>query len=261
MENVSQTILAFLRGRGTPEDEMDMLQGELDEQTASPVELIRRRVRDGLLTEVEYQGLLSCALSAPLRSRIDAANVDPEFVQRIPISYARRHRIIGLRVQDGCMPVVTTPLDVVEQVELERYTGVWYEIARYPAPFQQGCVGTTAEYTIRADGRIRVVNRCREGSLDGAEQTIEGVARVVDTQTNAKLKVSFFPPFEGDYWIIELDPDYQWAVVGEPARRYLWILSRTPTLDESIYQAILAGLEEKGYDPARLEETTQPAGD
>lgn len=151
------------------------------------------------------------------------------------------------------------PLDVVEQVDVERYMGKWYEIARYPNFFQgTDCVATTAEYTLRDDGRVRVVNRCRRGTLDGPEESIEGVARVIDFDTNAKLKVQFFGPFEGDYWIIGLDPDYQWAVVGEPRRLFLWILSRTPTMSEDVYADIVARLPEQLYDPERLIKTLQP---
>jgi apolipoprotein D and lipocalin family protein len=161
----------------------------------------------------------------------------------------------------GCGIWCHPPLEVVESVDLDRYVGKWYEIARYPTSFQQGCVGVTAEYSLREDGRIAVVNRCRKDTLDGPEESIEGVARVADSQTNAKLKVTFFWPFEGDYWIIDLDEDYQWAVVGMPSRQYLWVLSRTPTLDDAIYDAIVARLPDKGYDPARLQRTPQPPVD
>ncbi len=157
----------------------------------------------------------------------------------------------------GCM-TPGAPLDVVPEVEVERYMGLWYEIARYPNSFEQGCVGSTAEYTLMDDGRVRVFNRCFEGSLNGPANTIEGTARVADTQTNAKLKVQFFWPFEADYWIIALDEDYQWAVVGEPSRSFLWILSRTPQLDDAIYDQILADLPAQGYDPARLVRPDQP---
>jgi apolipoprotein D and lipocalin family protein len=150
-------------------------------------------------------------------------------------------------------------LSVVESVDLQRYLGKWYEIASYPAWFQKGCTGSTAEYVMMSDGRIQVINRCRKKSLDGPLKESKGKAEVVDTQTNAKLKVWFFWPFKGNYWIIELDDEYQWAVVGEPARKYLWILSRTPRLDETVYQKILSRLPQKGYDPGRLRRTAQPA--
>ena len=149
------------------------------------------------------------------------------------------------------------PLTVVDRVDLERYLGKWYEIASYPAWFQKGCTGSTAEYSLLPDGKIQVVNRCRKNGLDGPLKESKGKAEVADTATNAKLKVWFFWPFKGNYWIIDLNPDYQWAVVGEPSRKYLWILSRMPTMDETVYQEILGRLPQKGYDPARLHRTAQ----
>jgi apolipoprotein D and lipocalin family protein len=162
------------------------------------------------------------------------------------------------------LPVQTTadedsrPLTTVSFVDLNRYLGKWYEIASYPAWFQRGCTGATADYSRLPDGRIRVVNRCFKKSLDGPLKESKGKAEVVDTATNAKLKVWFFWPFKGDYWIIDLDPDYQWAVVGVPSRKYLWILSRTSTLDDAIYDGILRRVIENGYDPTRLQLTPQP---
>jgi apolipoprotein D and lipocalin family protein len=151
------------------------------------------------------------------------------------------------------------PLSVVRNVELERYLGRWYEIASYPAWFQKGCVGATADYSLLDNGKIQVVNRCHKDSLDGPLKESKGKAEVVDKATNAKLKVWFFWPFKGNYWIIDLSPDYQWAVVGEPSRKYLWILSRTPVMDAAVYQGILARLPEKGYDPDKLKKSEQPA--
>lgn len=151
-------------------------------------------------------------------------------------------------------------LQTVSHVDLERYVGDWYEIARLPNEFEESCVGSTAYYSLRSDGRLAVTNRCREDALRGDEKSICGTARVVDQNTNAKLKVTFFWPFEGDYWVIDLDPEYRWAVVGEPKRRYLWILSRTPTLDARTYDGILARLPAAGYDPALLVRTPQPPG-
>ena len=149
------------------------------------------------------------------------------------------------------------PLTVVAPVDLERYLGKWYEIASYPAWFQKGCSGSTAEYSLLPDGKIQVVNRCRKGRLDGPLKESKGKAEVADTTTNAKLKVWFFWPFKGNYWIIDLSPDYQWAVVGEPSRKYLWILSRKSNMDEAVYQEILERLPQKGYDPSRLSRTAQ----
>ena len=148
-------------------------------------------------------------------------------------------------------------LEVVDSVDLNRYLGKWYEIASYPAWFQKGCVASTAEYSLLPDGKIRVVNRCHKDRLDGPLKESVGKAEVVDDQTHAKLKVWFFWPFKGNYWIIDLDDDYRWAVVGEPKRKYLWILSRTPTVDRTLYQNILARLPAKGYDPSKLRLTSQ----
>ena len=152
------------------------------------------------------------------------------------------------------------PLNTVDSVDVDRYLGTWYEIASFPTSFQSGCTGTTAEYSLNDDGTIRVVNRCFQDSLEGQENVAEGTARVVEGTNNAKLRVSFFLFFEGDYWILELgeDDDYGYAVVGTPSREYLWILSRTPTMDDALYEGIRDRVEEKGFDPDRLEKTLQP---
>lgn len=164
----------------------------------------------------------------------------------------------------GCAPSTTKanslpPLEVVEQVELERYLGTWYEIASYPQSFQKGCTATTATYELRDDGKITVINRCRRGGLDAEVDESRGLARVVDDSTNAKLKVSFFRPFWGDYWIIDLGEDYEYAVVGHPGRDYLWILAREPTIDPEQYNVITERLEGvHDYDTSRLRKTLQP---
>ena len=159
---------------------------------------------------------------------------------------------VALSLTGGC-GLFYAPLDVVKEVDLDRYSGRWYEIARYPNSFEQGCVGVTADYTPLDDGRIEVVNTCIESTLDGPSREIRGSARVVDATTNAKLKVTFFWPFEGDYWIIGLDEDYSYAVVGEPSRGFLWILSRTPQMDDQTYADIIESLPAFGYDADRLE--------
>jgi apolipoprotein D and lipocalin family protein len=154
---------------------------------------------------------------------------------------------------------VHTDLQTVRTVDLNRYMGKWYEIARYPNRFEKKCVSDiTAEYTLRADGKVLVVNSCRK--MDGNWNVSRGTAKVVDKQTNAKLKVTFFWPFYGDYWVIDLDPDYRFAVVSDPARKYLWILSRTPQMDRLTYERIRARIREKGFDPARLIQPAQSAG-
>ena len=151
-----------------------------------------------------------------------------------------------------------TPLNTVSSVDLNRYLGTWYEIASYPAWFQKGCTGSTATYSLLPEGRIEVVNQCFKNSLDGPLKTSTGKAEIVDKTTNAKLKVCFFWPFKGDYWIIDLDKDYRWAVVGVPSRKYLWILSRTPSFDEQLYKEILSRVADQGYDTGKLQLTPQP---
>ena len=176
-------------------------------------------------------------------------------------------RLAGLMwalVVTGCAPSTTErlrlpPLETVAHVDLARYLGTWHEIAAFPQSFQRGCTATTATYTLRSDGDIDVLNRCRKGSIDGEEKTAFGRARVVDRPTNARLEVSFFRPFWGDYWIIDLDEDYSSAVVGHPGRDYLWILSRTPTMAEATFAAIVARLQAQGYETSRLVRTLQPA--
>jgi apolipoprotein D and lipocalin family protein len=145
----------------------------------------------------------------------------------------------------------TAAVRTVPSVDLDRYVGRWYEIAKIPNRFQKQCVrGTTAEYSLREDGRIDVINACFEE--DGDRDEASGVAKVVDKQTNAKLEVSFvsilgWRPFWGDYWIIGLDDDYRWAVVGTPDRKYGWVLARTPELDDATMEEIFAIVEGNGY--------------
>lgn len=164
----------------------------------------------------------------------------------------------------GCASTTTARLHLprlqtVPHVDLARYVGTWFEIASFPQRFQRGCTATTATYTLRDDGQIDVVNRCREGTPDGPEKVARGRARVADPSTSAKLEVSFFRPFWGDYWIVDLGADYEYAVVGHPGRDYLWILSRTPTMDPELYASIVQRLQGQGYETDRLQRTTQPA--
>lgn len=150
-------------------------------------------------------------------------------------------------------------LAVADYVDPERYLGTWYEIASFPMGPQEGCTGTTATYSLRDDGNIEVYNRCMMDSLDGKVKDITGQAWIVDTDTNARLKVQFFWPFAADYWILDVDPDYQWALVGHPERAYLWVLSRAPQMDLDLYEQLLTDLEEvHGYDLSPLQETLQP---
>ncbi len=143
------------------------------------------------------------------------------------------------------------PLEVVPRVDLARYMGTWQEIASFPTWFQKGCIASTATYTLRDDGRVNVLNQCYKGSFDNPDSA-NGTAWVVDPATNAKLKVQFFWPFSGDYWIIDLGSDYEYAVVGHPSREYLWILSRSPQMDEARFERILTRLKHQHYDTSRL---------
>jgi apolipoprotein D and lipocalin family protein len=151
------------------------------------------------------------------------------------------------------------PLEVAPHVDIRRYLGTWYEIATIPQRFQRGCVGVTAHYALRKEGDIDVVNVCRKNTLDGPERSVRGKAWITDKTTNAKLKVRFFWPFAGAYWIIELDPDYRWAVVGHPDRTYYWILSRTPQMDPAVYEDLIRRAAAKGYDTSKIKKTLQPS--
>lgn len=157
--------------------------------------------------------------------------------------------------RDGAKPLTTEP-----SVDLDRYVGKWFEIARFPNEFETDCVGVTAEYAKREDGRIDVVNTCRKKTLDGEIDKAEGVAKIVDQQTKAKLAVSFDPfgAFFGDYWILDVADDYSWVLVGEPGGRYLWILSRTPTIGDDLKSQLLQKLKTQGYKTEALYFTPQP---
>ncbi len=137
-------------------------------------------------------------------------------------------------------------------VEIDRYLGTWYEYARYEAPFQKGCEAVSAQYSLREDGKIKVVNSCRQGAVDGsingkAKQST-GKAKIVPDSNNAKLKVSFFGPFYGDYWVLDRADDYSWAIVGEPSGRYLWMLSREAKPAPEITALLQSRVKALGYD-------------
>ncbi|NKC33337.1 lipocalin family protein [Falsiroseomonas selenitidurans] len=151
------------------------------------------------------------------------------------------------------------PVETVAQVDLARYAGTWFEIARFPNSFQDGsgrvCTHTTATYTPKPDGTIGVTNRCR--GADGAPRVAEGSAYAVPGSGNARLRVSFFWPFYGDYWVVGLDPAYRWAVVGAPGRDYLWVLSRTPSLAPGDYAEAVITAAQQGFEVTRLVATPQ----
>ena len=147
-------------------------------------------------------------------------------------------------------------LEVVPRVNLEKYLGKWYEIAHLPAKFQDGCSETTATYSLNDDRTISVRNECKR---NGKLKTAKGKAKVVDQATGAKLKVSFFWPFYGDYWIVKLGSNYEYSVVGTPDRKYLWILSRTPQMDERLFSELTEFARSQGFDITRLIRTFQQA--
>lgn len=157
------------------------------------------------------------------------------------------------------------PLQTIESLDVPRYMGTWYEIAKYPNRFQKQCVrNTSAEYSLRKDGTVNVLNRCQlaSGNMDEAQ----GQARQVGGANSPKLKVRFAPAWLGwlpmvwgDYWVVDLDADYQLVAVSEPSREYLWVLARTPRVDKAKYDALLQRLKAKRFDLSRLE--LSPQGD
>lgn len=151
----------------------------------------------------------------------------------------------------GQKQVVDT--SVVDELDLQRYLGTWYEIARYDHRFERGLVGVTANYSMRPDGKIKVVNSGYKNTLDGEYSEAIGKAKIPDPVNEpAKLKVSFFWLFYGDYYVLELDEDYQWAVIGSSTDKYLWILSRTPQMDTFVYNDLQQRIANRGYDTSEL---------
>lgn len=148
----------------------------------------------------------------------------------------------------------TKPLQSVEKVDLQRYMGKWYDIAHFPATFLSGCDNITAEYSLTDKNYVRVLNRCIK-KRNGKEKTIRGKAFKVKDSNNAKLKVQFFWPFKSDYWILELDDDYQYAAIGGPSRSYAWILARKPDPNETIVSMLLDSLSEHGFEVKLMERT------
>lgn len=184
------------------------------------------------------------------------------------MNYLASMTVLALLVALGAAQAQTDrPVKVVPEVDLNRYMGTWYEVARIPFSFQKQCVGdVTATYSLLEDGDILVVNRCRKA--DGEFSEAKGRAKLASKDgPNTKLKVRFAPAFLsflpfvwGDYWIVSLAPDYKYAAVGGPDREYLWILSRTPTMSEETYQKILEELKGNGFDTAKLERTNNASG-
>jgi len=168
----------------------------------------------------------------------------------------------------GCMgrpgpvgnPAVPQP---AKPVALDAYLGKWYEYGRYEAPFQKGCEGVVAEYSLRSDGKIKVVNSCYKGSLSGKFEQSTGKAKLVEGAQGAKLKVSFFGPFYGDYWVLDrsektADNRYEWSIVGEPSGRYLWMLTREANPDKELANFLEQRVRNLGYDWTLVRLTQQP---
>lgn len=152
---------------------------------------------------------------------------------------------------------IASELVSVPSLDVARYVGKWHEIARLPMKHQDGCIKSQAEYSLRKDGKIDIKNSC--SLADGKSKEVSGIARIEDKQTNSKLKVNFVPGWLrwlgigwGDYWVIEIGADYEYAVVSEPKRQYLWILSRTPSIKKVLYDEIIDRLSKNGFDLSKL---------
>lgn len=173
-----------------------------------------------------------------------------------------RRLVLLTLVSIFCSSLLASPVKTVRYVDLERYMGTWYEIASYPQWFQKNCTATEANYRLKEDGEVEVINRCHLNDPSGEVKEAKARAWVVDRPEPAKLKVQFFPkwpkvPFlAGNYWIIILDErDYRYAVVSDPKQQTLWILSRTKTMDDEVLNSILNELDQRGFQVNRLQFT------
>jgi len=151
------------------------------------------------------------------------------------------------------------PLDTVPNVDLKRFQGKWYEVAKLPRPTQADCYGTIAVYTLTSDTTMNLVHQCNLGSLTGPLRESQANGVVSDPSVTAKLSVDFGGGFYGDYWIIDLGEHYEYAVVGHPTRQYLWIISRTPAMDATTLSAVIKHAQDKGFDTTHLQYTQQPS--
>jgi apolipoprotein D and lipocalin family protein len=162
--------------------------------------------------------------------------------------------VLGLALT-GCYDTAPPP-DVATGVELERFAGKWFEIAKLPRLTEANCTATVASYTLRADGDLDMTSECHLDELDGPVKSLSAKAKVIDRAVTAKLALDV-GGFYGDYWILEVGQSYEYAVIGHPSRDYLWVLSRTPTLDDSTLHGILKRAEAQRFDVSRLEYTQQ----
>ncbi|WP_188559295.1 lipocalin family protein [Hymenobacter glacieicola] len=183
--------------------------------------------------------------------------------RRRPVLFAAAAAVVttGVAAYTYARRKLYAPLPTAAHVDLHKYAGLWYEVARLPTRFEKGCQHVTAEYKLQPDGKVRVLNTCHKEGLNGPVETATATARAVDS-TNSKLKVQFFWPFEGDYWILDLDlSDYRYALVGEPSRKNLWLLSRTPHLERSIRDRLITYARGLGFPVDNLLFTPQPVGE
>jgi len=148
-------------------------------------------------------------------------------------------------------------LEAVSNVDLQKFAGKWYQVAAYPSRFQKDCYCSQAEYTLTEKGYMKIVNSCRKGSPEGKLKIANGKAWAVKGSNNAKLKVQFAWPFKGDYWIIGLEKNYRAAIVSDSKRKYLWILSRTPKMENDAFQKVLEVVRAKGFDLTKIELDSQ----
>lgn len=172
-----------------------------------------------------------------------------------PFSFKITVLLLAIMALVGCVNTKKNMVntETVKQLDLERYLGQWYEIARFPNSFEKNLVGVTAHYSMRDDGKIKVVNRGYKNSLTGPLSEAVGKAKIPNPNEPAKLKVAFFWIFYADYFVMELDQeDYQWAVIGSKSDQYLWILSRTPQMEQSLYNGLIEKIKARGYDISKL---------
>ena len=222
--------------------------------------------KDGTVRAAKVDAQASEGISmGPLRS----SRPDRPARKRKPLMSLRRALVPGLLIPAaaaavalaGCTALTAGPVGnknvpvPAKTVDLKRYVGLWYELARYENRFERNCEAVTAAYRALPNGMIEVINSCHKGAVDGPLTTATGRAKVVSGSGDAKLKVSFFGPFFGDYWVLDHAENYSWAIVGEPSGRYLWILSRTARPTPSLRESLQARVRELGYDTGLLRPT------
>ncbi|MGK0367477.1 MAG: apolipoprotein D and lipocalin family protein [Thermoproteota archaeon] len=169
--------------------------------------------------------------------------------------------LVTIFISCSAMAGGNSKLETVENIDIQKYLGKWFEIARFEQRFQKDCEAVTAEYSLRRDGDLKVLNSCRQDSINGELKQSTGRAWIKDKKTNAKLRVQFFLKnikiklLSGKYWVLALGENYEYSVVGDPSRKYLWILSRTPKMDSGLYDELVAIARGKGFEVKNLRVT------